>query len=221
VLQKNVVTKKTYNVLKTLMNDKYLNDFNLVGGTSLALRIGHRQSVDLDLFTRKDFDAETLKKYLIDNYGFEVKFQEKNTLKGFINDVFIDCIKYDYDNLHDVETIDGIRMLSIEDVIAMKLVAIYQDGTRIKDFIDIAYLSDHYSLNEMIEFCNKKTNCDNSFSIMKGIMYFDNIDYTEKVKVFDEEYSFEKIKKHLIKMSDNPDKIIKYDSKEVLKTRKK
>ena len=214
MLQKNVVTEKTYNVLKTLMSDKYLNDFNLVGGTSLALRIGHRQSVDLDLFTRKDFDTETLKKYLIDNYKFEVKFQEKNTLKGFINDVLIDCIKYDYDNLYDVEEIDGIRMLSIEDVIAMKLVAIYQDGTRIKDFIDIAYLSNSYSLNEMIEFCNKKTNCDNSFSIMKGIVYFDNIDYTEKVKVYDENYSFEKIKKHLVKMSDNPYAIIKDDSKD-------
>ena len=154
MLQKNVVTEETYNVLKTLMNDKYLNDF------------------------------------------------------------LIDCIKYDYENLNDVETIDGIRMLSVEDVIAMKLVAIYQDGTRIKDFIDIAYLSNSYSLNEMIEFCNKKTNCDNSFSIMKGIVYFGNIDYTEKVKVYDENYSFEKIKKHLVKMSDNPNAIIKYDSKD-------
>ena len=45
---------------------------------------------------------------------------------------------------------------------------------------------------------------------MKSIVYFDNIDYTEKVKVKDENYSFERIKKHLIKMSDNPEKVIKY-----------
>ena len=216
MLQKNVVSEKTYNVLKLLMKDDNFNDFNLVGGTSLALRLGHRLSNDLDLFTRKDFDTEKLKKYLIDNYDFTVSFQEKNTLKGFINGILIDCIKYDYDNLYNVDVIDDIRMLSIEDVIAMKLVAIYQDGTRIKDFIDIAYLSNLYSLNEMIEFCNKKTNCDNSFSIMKGLIYFDNLDSNEKVNVFDKDYSFDKIKKHLIKMSDNPDKIVKYNDLDVL-----
>ena len=73
MLQKNVVTEETYNVLKLLMKDEKFNDFNLAGGTSLALRLGHRQSYDLDLFTRKDFDAENLKRYLIDNYGFKVK----------------------------------------------------------------------------------------------------------------------------------------------------
>ena len=61
MLQKNVVTEETYNVLKLLMKDEKFNDFNLAGGTSL------------DLFTRKDFDAENLKRYLIDNYGFKVK----------------------------------------------------------------------------------------------------------------------------------------------------
>ena len=215
MLQKNVITEETYIILKSLMKDKNFNDFNLVGGTSLALRLGHRQSHDLDLFTRKDFDAEKLKKYLIDNYDFKVSFQEKNTLKGFINNILIDCIKYDYDNLYEIDVIDDIRMLSIEDVIAMKLVAIYQDGTRIKDFIDIAYLSNIYTLNEMIEFCNNKTNCDNSLSIMKGLIYFDNIDFDEKINIFDKEYSFDKIKKHLIKMSDNPDKLVKYNDLDV------
>lgn len=215
MLQKNVINEKTYTLLKRLMNDENLNGFNLVGGTSLALRIGHRQSEDLDLFTRNDFDTEKLKKHLFDNYEFSVKFQENNTLKGFIDDVLIDCIKYDYDNLYDIDVIDGIRMLSIEDVIAMKLVAIYQNGTRLKDFIDIAYLSNIYTLNEMIEFCNKKTRCDNSFSIMKGLIYFDNVDYSENVKVLDKDYSFDSIKKHLIKLCDNPDTLIKYNNLDI------
>lgn len=210
MLQKNVIDEKTYSILKLIMNDINFKDFYLVGGTSLALRIGHRKSIDLDLFTQNDFDTEKLKKHLIDNYGFKVKFQEKNTLKGFLNDILIDCIKYDYKNINDIDIIDDIRMLSIEDIVAMKLVAIYQDGTRIKDFIDIAYLSNYYSLNEMINFCNKKTGCDNSFSILKGLVYFDNIDYAENINVFDKNFSFNTLKIHLLYMVDNPDKKLKF-----------
>lgn len=68
------------------MNDEILNGFNLVGDTSLALRIGHRQSEDLDLFTRNDFDTEKLKKHLIklcDNPDTLIKY----------NNLDISCIK--------------------------------------------------------------------------------------------------------------------------------
>ncbi len=215
MLQKNAVDEKTYSLLKKIMNDEVFNDFNLVGGTSLALRIGHRKSEDLDLFTQSDFDTEKLKKYLIDNYNFEVRFQEKNTLKGFVGGILVDCIKFGYKNLYPIEKIDDIRMLSIEDIIAMKLVAIYQDGTRIKDFIDIAYLSNYYSLNKMIKFCNEKFDCDNSLSILKGLTYFDNIDLTEKINIYDKNFSFETVKEHLIKMVDNPDSIIKYSTLDI------
>lgn len=210
MLYKNAVDEKTYFLLKKLMKDDELKNFNLVGGTALSLQLGHRKSIDLDLFSKKDFDSEKLKHYLIKEYKFEQSFQEKNTLKGFIDNVLIDCIKYDYEYINKVKIIDEIRLLSMEDIVAMKFVAIYQDGTRMKDFIDIAYLSNYFSLNQMIEFCNKKYNTDNTFSILKSITYFDNIDYTENIIFLDENYSFEKVKKHLIEMTNNPDKVLKF-----------
>ena len=210
MLFKNAIDEKTYILLENLMQDEKLNDFYLVGGTAIALKIGHRKSIDIDLFTKKDFDSEELRLYLNNKYKFELSFQEKNTLKGFINDVLVDFIKYDYKNIKSIKFDEGIRMLSLEDIIAMKLVAIYQDGSRMKDFIDIAYLSNYYTLNDMIGFCKEKTEIDNTFSILKGLTYFNSIDFTDNVLVLDEKYSFDKVKKHLLNMVDNPDKKLKF-----------
>ena len=73
----------------------------------------------MDLFTKNDFDSEKLKHYLIKEYNFEENFQEKNTIKGFIDNVLIDCIKYDYEYKNEVKIIDEIRLLSMEDIVAM------------------------------------------------------------------------------------------------------
>jgi hypothetical protein len=133
------------------MQDARFNNFNLAGGTDLALSIGHRRSIDLDLFTPNDFDSKNLEEYLIDQYGFQSSYLEKNTLKGTIDDVKIDCITYNYQYLESpFQSKEGVRLYSIKDIAAMKLSAIADNGTRIKDFCDIAFLSSKLSLNEML-----------------------------------------------------------------------
>lgn len=57
MLHKETVSQEMWELLQMLMKDEMLNDFNLVGGTSLSLQIGHRLSIDIDLFTIKDFDV--------------------------------------------------------------------------------------------------------------------------------------------------------------------
>ena len=76
-----------------------------MGGTGLALQIGHRMSVDIDFFTRKEFDTPELRDYLEKEYFFEEQYQYKNTLKGLINGVFVDFIRQDYPDIEKpVET---------------------------------------------------------------------------------------------------------------------
>ena len=205
MLYKNAITDETYKLLIEIMNDDKFKDFILVGGTALSLQIGHRKSIDLDLFTIKDIDSEDFCNYLTHKYNFIESYQEKNTLKGFINEILIDCIKYNYLDVKNINIIDNIRLASFEDIITMKLIAIYQDGTRMKDFIDIAYLSEYYSLNEMIRICNNKTNNSKELSIMKGLIYFDDIIYTTTINMIDPKYSFDKVKKRLIDMVNYPD----------------
>jgi len=61
----NYLLPKTQEVLKTLVKDKYLSNFVLVGGSALAMHFKHRKSEDLDFFTyQKDsFDLKKIKNY--------------------------------------------------------------------------------------------------------------------------------------------------------------
>jgi len=64
MLHTETVAPKTLELLNKLMNDTTFNHFLLVGGTSLSLQLGHRLSVDLDLFTDETFNENDLAEYL-------------------------------------------------------------------------------------------------------------------------------------------------------------
>jgi hypothetical protein len=64
MLHKETVEKGTMDIVNKLMTDEKLSSFNLVGGTALALNIGHRKSIDIDLFTTTDFNAQEISNHL-------------------------------------------------------------------------------------------------------------------------------------------------------------
>ena len=206
MLQKETVEPRTLELLKELQREPLLKNFNLVGGTALALRLGHRKSIDLDLFTKEEFDLEEIKEMLIEKYNLKVSYERKQTLKGFINNVMIDCIRFDYPHLYEPDIIEDIRLESIPDIIAMKLSAIAQNGTRIKDFIDIATLSVCYSFNDMLDFYSKKFPNANVIMPIKAINYFDEIDFNESVVMLNGTFNWKKIEKRLKDMASNPNK---------------
>lgn len=134
MLHKETVERTTFELLITLMQDERFKNFNLAGEMALALYLGHRKSIDLDLFTPDNFDSNKLEEYLIDKYNFKSSYLEKNTLKGTINDVKIDCITHNYPYIEPpFKSEEGIRLYRIKDITAMKLSAIADNGTRIKD----------------------------------------------------------------------------------------
>ena len=141
MLHTETVEGTTLELLRNLEQEEMLSSFSLAGGTALALYLGHRMSVDLDLFTPLPFNAVVLKDFLENKYGFRTDFMEKNTLKGSIEGVKIDCITHGYGLLEKPCLEEGIRLYSMKDIIAMKLSAIADNGSRLKDFIDIASLS--------------------------------------------------------------------------------
>ena len=209
MLQKETVEPRTLELLRELQREPLLKNFNLVGGTALALRLGHRKSIDLDLFTKEEFDLEEVKEMLIEKYDLKVSYERKQTLKGFINNVMIDCIRFDYPHLYEPDIIEDIRLESIPDIIAMKLSAIAQNGTRIKDFIDIATLSVCYSFNDMLDFYTKKFPNANVIMPIKAINYFDEIDFNESVVMLNGTFNWKKIEKRLKDMANNPNKKFK------------
>lgn len=207
MLQTQTVEPATLELLKKLQQEPLLATFNLVGGTALALRIGHRKSVDLDLFTREEFDLEEVKSMLIEKYDLKVSYERQQTLKGFIGGVMIDCIRFNYPHLQTPDEIDGVRLESIPDIIAMKLSAIAQNGTRIKDFIDIATLSTKYSLDEMLQFYADKFSNANIVMPAKALTYFDEINFDESVVMTSEKFDWKKVAKRLQDMAKSPQKV--------------
>ena len=170
MLHKETIDAATLELLKRLMSDEHLQGFVLVGGTSLALQMGHRISVDLDLFTENEFGADGLREYLERNYHLQTDYLAFATVKGEIDGVQVDCIAHAYPWLKPFVLEEGIRLASLEDVCAMKLNAIAGNGTRIKDFVDVAYLSSSFSLQQMLDFYEEKYNA-NPLMPLKGIAH--------------------------------------------------
>lgn len=197
----------TLELLRNLQSEVLLSSFNLVGGTSLALRMGHRKSVDLDLFTKDDFDLQELRELLVNKYNLRVSYEKGKTLKGFINNVKIDLIKYDYPQVCSVETIEGIRFESIPDIIAMKLSAICDNGSRMKDFIDIAFLSSKYSFDDMLKFYSTKFPASNQMMLAKALVYFADIDFNEDIVMLKYDFNWDKIAKRLNDMTLQRDRV--------------
>jgi len=207
MLQTQTVKEKTFGLLKTLMDDEKLNQFYLVGGTALALYMGHRESIDLDLFSQQLFDVEELKVYLIREYNFRVDKQSDATLIGSIDFVKVDCIKYNYPLAEHTQEYDGIRMYSMPDIAAMKLTAISQSGRRLKDFVDVAFMSTQMSLDNMLNAFRIKFPNTNVISAVKGLTYFDDIDFSAEVNLINGVFKWKKIEKRLFEMIKNPEKI--------------
>lgn len=205
MLYKETVTPSTLELLRKLMEDPELQDFVLVGGTSLALQIGHRVSVDLDLFSVNSFVETDLNQYLIDRYHFETDFLARSTVKGEIEGVQIDCLSHAYPLVGEINIYENIRLASLHDIAAMKLNAISGNGTRIKDFIDIAYLAEYMSLNEMLASYQSKYKTMNVLIPVKALTYFDEINFAEPIKMLStKKFNWKKIEKRIYEMLKMP-----------------
>jgi len=179
------------------MLSKLFVGFNLVGGTSLALQMGHRFSFDIDMFGNVEInDIEFVDE--LSKFGFvSIIKKSKSMIIISVDGVKIDFVNYKYPLLEKLTVIDGIRMVSDKDVAAMKLNAIAGRGSR-KDFIDLYFLLKKYTLMEMISFYNNKYADGSEFMVLKSLCYFDDAE-NEEMPILFEKISWSKIKNTLLK----------------------
>ena len=185
MLHKETVDKSTLDLLVQLQSKEYLKGFYLVGGTALALRIGHRKSVDIDLFSNFSFDVAALLENLSSDFNFKLFFSANNTIKGSIDNVQVDILAHRYPLIIEPIEEEGITMLSLQDILAMKLNAITSSGQRVKDFIDVYYLLHEFTLSEMIGFYNTKYKQYNDVNVLKSITYFNDVDLAGWPQIID------------------------------------
>lgn len=103
MLHKETVKPGTLDLIQALIKDNQLNSFYLVGGTALSLRIGHRESIDIDLFSSSDFDGNELAEHLRNKYGADVKRNKENYVSGSIGEVDFDFISHKYPSIKPIE----------------------------------------------------------------------------------------------------------------------
>ena len=156
----NTVNSLLKTSLMTLMSAEELIDFRLVGGTALSLYLGHRLSVDIDLFTDANYgsiDFDAIEKFLRKNFGHvDGEFggnpgMGKSYLIGTdANNVIKLDLYYSMDPFFQnaIEE-DGVRMATVEEIIAMKI-DVVQRGGRKKDFWDLHELLNQYTITDMI-----------------------------------------------------------------------
>ncbi len=155
----NTVNDKLRESLLLFMENEIFNDFRLVGGTSLSLQLGHRLSVDIDLFTdvmHKAIDFETIDQFLRKNFNYVSSPTDVSIGFGrsyILGESRNDSIKLD---LYQTETFleepiirENLRLAGIREIGAMKMDVI-QRGGRKKDFWDIHELLNRFSIDQLI-----------------------------------------------------------------------
>ena len=192
MLQYQTIEPVTLELLIDLLAIPEFKNLRLAGGTSLALQIGHRKSIDLDLFGTFETEPDEILDILNSIGSLTIIRNMRNIHVFMINGIKVDIINYSYPWLHQANKADDLRLASIEDIAAMKLAAIAGRGTR-KDFIDIHFLLRQFSLQEMLDLYPAKYADGSVFMILKSLIYFDDAENDP------EPFMFETIDWNLIK----------------------
>lgn len=182
MLHTETVEPGTFSILRELMEVPALSGFSLVGGTALSLLYGHRVSVGLDLFSNKPFENVEVIQALKDFFKDRLAIEEKQPRFGifcFIGDTKVDIIRHPHELLRDELIIDGIRMFSQPDIMAMKVQAILNRGKK-KDFWDVAELLQHYSVADFVQFHKEKYSSQNlMITVPQALTFFSDAEDDE------------------------------------------
>jgi hypothetical protein len=158
MLQKHTVSPGLWNTLVKLQRSEQFKGFVLAGGTALSLQIGHRKSVDIDLFTQTALDKNSIIAYLKTQYNNQYhEFFSAEKIFQFTIDtpeeknIKVDLVHYDAPYIEPPRTEESITYLGIKDIAAMKLRVMANGKHRAKDYIDMCYILTHISLDEIFE----------------------------------------------------------------------
>ena len=148
-MHKEILTRSQLAFLPLIK--KFSGDFYLVGGTALALQYGHRRSIDFDLFTKKSFENQKILRLIRRNHHIDrVYVDEADQLTLIANDIKMTFFCYEYPVEH-IEKLDDI--ITMPDPLSIAAMIAFALGRRSKwkDYVDLYFIFQHYSLKEIVE----------------------------------------------------------------------
>ena len=164
--------------MNSVMTNPEFDPFTLVGGTALALQLGHRISVDLDFFGQREVGSDEFYELTRSLGKIRLMSRSGNILVMDINGVKVDFINYRYLFLKDPLIYGKIRLASLEDIGAMKLAAITGRGRK-RDFFDLYFLLKHFPLSSLLVYYRDKYPDGSDFLVMRSLTYFADAEQDE------------------------------------------
>jgi len=197
-MHKEILSKKQAELLPYIASFK--RSFYMVGGTAIALHIGHRRSIDFDLFTSSKLVKSRVKNTLNKlPFKQQLLFEDFDQLHLLIEGVKFTFFSFPYSIKHDVK-IDSI--ITIPDLLTLASMKAFALGRRSKwkDYVDLYFIiKDYFPVKEISEEANK--NFPSQFSeklFREQLAFHKDIDYSEPVEYIGEEIPEDVIKQFLI-----------------------
>ncbi|PKP56322.1 MAG: hypothetical protein CVT88_10325 [Candidatus Altiarchaeales archaeon HGW-Altiarchaeales-1] len=180
-------------------------DIYLAGGTALTFYLNHRTSADFDFYSSKKLNiagyfTEVFKK---EGYSVTINMDTPETTDLMVGNIHISCFYYPYKLIRQLFSFQDIYVASVEDIAAMKIIAIVQRG-KFRDFTDIYFLMRTFGLEKIIEWTKEKYPEYSTTLILKALVYFEDAggeisSNGRGLKIFDSTLTWTKIKKFIIK----------------------
>ena len=180
-MHKEILTKEQVELLPLLK--KVSKNFGMVGGTSIALHMGHRESIDFDLFSYKKFNNQVIKRNISSIIKIDkVLVNKLGEFTFFSNGVKITFFNYPFE-IEYKDNLDGI--IKIPDLLTLAAMKAYALGMRAKwkDYVDLYFIiKDHFSIDKIIKKGRKVFGNEFNRKIFRTqLSYFDDINYAEKI----------------------------------------
>lgn len=175
--------------------------FYLAGGTALSLQLGHRTSLDFDFYNPKHFDAKELYNKIEKQFGEDAQKtgEEKDTLFCRISKTECSFFWYQYPLIKKTVKVQGVTLASIEDIAAMKLIAVSHRPAK-RDYLDIFFLLQKFTLDDMFSYVSKKYPNFNPYFALRALTYFEDIKEEleqRAIKIVSPNFSWEEAKEKI------------------------
>ncbi len=156
--------------------------FGLVGGTAIALHLGHRRSIDFDLFTTQTFDIEHIRSQIRKIAKIaHVFIQGEDELTILVNQVKLTFYRFPHPIEFTEDLYNTIKLPNLLTLGAMKAFALGKRA-KWKDYVDLFFLLKQFSLSELITKANKLFGPEFNEKLFRiQLSYFKDIDYSEDV----------------------------------------
>lgn len=201
MLHYETIEPATLELLRKIQSKQEFAELRLVGGTALALQLGHRKSVDLDFFGVISLNTSSIAA-ILSEIGQVTVLQDSTNIHIFIvNGIKVDFVNFEFPWRQIPIEDSGIRIAQTEDIAAMKVTAVIGRGTK-KDFIDIANLLGIYTLEQILEFYQSKYPNASKFMAVKSLLYFEDAE-EDIMPIMLKKQSWSEVKKVVIEAVSN------------------